>query len=115
VASGAYQVLVNPGQLTTVALPPANQSGIIDFNQVFLSLATDAPLNFVAPAVRLAIGKPGNFVVETVDPVPTGRQIIRGPLTENDEVASVFHQGPASGAPFGRAAPVAILIEYSSP
>lgn len=67
-ASGAYQVLVNPGQLATVALPPANR-----------------------------------------------RQIIRGPLTENDEVASVFHQGPASGAPFGRAAPVAILIEYSSP
>lgn len=97
-ASGAFQEVVAPYERVMVALPPCQSTGVVAFNRVFLSLASD----FDGAHVRLAIGKPGQFHVEDNLPVPAGRSVVRE-LKPGDEVASVIHEGGE---------PVAVLVEY---
>ena len=97
-ASGAYQEVVRPYGRAMVALPPCLSTGIVEFNRVFLSLASD----FEGARVRLAIGKPGAFRVEDGLVVPAGRSVVRE-LVPGDEVASVIHE---------QGEPVAVLVEY---
>jgi hypothetical protein len=81
-----------------VALPPPARTGAIDYDRIFLSLASD----FGGANVRLAIGRPPNFrFVQNVN-VPAGRKVVQE-LQAGDEVASIIHN---SGEP------VAVLIEY---
>lgn len=95
--AGAFNVAVPPATKVMVALPPPARTGAIDYDRIFLSLASD----FGGANVRLAIGQPGSFRVETVN-VPAGRQVVRE-LRATDQVASIIHN---SGEP------VAVLIEY---
>ena len=81
-----------------VALPPCQSTGTVEFNRIFVSLASD----FDGAQVRLAIGKPGQWNVEDNLPVPAGRSVVRE-LKPGDEVASVVHEGGE---------PVAVLVEY---
>ena len=97
-ASGAFQEVVPPLQRVMVALPPCHNTGIVEFERVFLSLASD----FEGARVRLEIGKPGQFVVEDNLAVPAGRKVVRE-LKPGDEVASVIHEGGEPGA---------VLVEY---
>ncbi len=97
-ASGAFQEVVRPYERVMVALPPCMSTGAVEFNRIFVSLASD----FDGAHVRLAIGKPGQFNVEDNLPVPAGRSVVRE-LKPGDEVASVIHQGGE---------PVAVLVEY---
>jgi len=98
VASGAFQEVVGPYERAMVALPPCQSTGVVEFNRIFVSLASD----FDGAHVRLAIGKPGQFTVEDNLPVPAGRSVVRE-LKPGDEVASVIHEGGE---------PVAVLVEY---
>jgi hypothetical protein len=95
--AGAFNVAVPPATKVMVALPPPARTGAIDYDRIFLSLASD----FGGANVRLAIGRPGAFRVETVN-VPAGRTVVRE-LVATDQVASIIHN---SGEP------VAVLIEY---
>src|SRR5690242_5933664 len=97
-AAGAFQEVVKPLERVMIALPPCKETGIVKYNRVFLSLASD----FEGARVRLAIGKPGQFEVEDNLFVPAGRTVGRE-LRPGDEVASVIHEGGE---------PVAVLIEY---
>ena len=97
-ASGAFQEVVAPFERVIVALPPCQSTGTVEFNRIFLSLASD----FDGAHVRLAIGKPGQFHVEDNLAVPAGRSVVRE-LKPGDEVASVIHEGGE---------PVAVLVEY---
>lgn len=97
-ASGAFQEVVRPYERVMVALPPCMSTGAVEFNRIFLSLASD----FDGAHVRLAIGKPGQFNVEDNLFVPAGRSVVRE-LKPGDEVASVIHEGGE---------PVAVLVEY---
>ena len=97
-ASGAFQEVVAPFERVIVALPPCQSAGTVEFNRIFLSLASD----FDGAHVRLAIGKPGQFHVEDNLAVPAGRSVVRE-LKPGDEVASVIHEGGE---------PVAVLVEY---
>ena len=97
-ASGAFQEVVGPFERVSVALPPCQSTGTVEFNRIFLSLASD----FDGAHVRLAIGKPGQFHVEDNLAVPAGRSVVRE-LKPGDEVASVIHEGGE---------PVAVLVEY---
>jgi hypothetical protein len=81
-----------------VALPPCQSTGTVEFNRIFLSLASD----FDGARVRLAVGKPGHFQVEDNLAVPAGRSVVRE-LKPGDEVASIIHEGGE---------PVAVLVEY---
>lgn len=97
-ASGAFQEVVAAFERVIVALPPCQSTGTVEFNRIFLSLASD----FEGAHVRLAIGKPGQFHVEDNLAVPAGRSVVRE-LKPGDEVASVIHEGGE---------PVAVLVEY---
>ena len=100
--AGAYVEQVLPFRTTTIALPPPNQLGVVDYGRVFVSLATD----FGPASVRLAIGRPGNFSVEDNLQVPTGRDVVRE-LNPNlaGQVVSVVHRaGP----------PVSVLVEFQT-
>lgn len=97
-AAGAFQEVVAPLERVMVGLPPCKKTGAVQFDRVFLSLASD----FEGAQVRLAIGKPGAFNVEDNLAVPPGRSVVRE-LKPGDEVASIIHQ---------RGQPVAVLIEY---
>lgn len=97
-ASGAFQEVVRPYERVMVALPPCQSTGAVEFNRIFVSLASD----FDGARVRLAIGKPGQWNVEDNLPVPAGRSVVRE-LQPGDEVASVIHEGGE---------PVAVLVEY---
>jgi len=97
-ASGAFQEVVGPYERVMVALPPCQSTGVVEFNRIFVSLASD----FDGAHVRLAIGKPGQWNVEDNLSVPAGRSVVRE-LKPGDEVASVIHEGGE---------PVAVLVEY---
>jgi hypothetical protein len=96
--SGSFQADVVPGSTTIVALPPCQNTGIVQFGRVFLSLATD----FEDGIVRLAIGQPGQWRIEDPLDVPIGRKVVRE-LVPGDEVASVIQRGGG---------PISLLIEY---
>jgi hypothetical protein len=98
VAAGAFQEVLAPFERVMVAIPPPKSTGIVKYDRIFLSLASD----FEGARVRLAIGKPGAFSVEDNLAVPAGRSVVRE-LKAGNEVASIIHE---SGQP------VAILIEY---
>jgi len=98
VAAGAFQEVVRPFERVMVALPPPTSTGIVKYDRIFVSLASD----FEGAHVRLAIGKPGQFQVEDNLAVPAGRSVVRE-LKAGDEVASVVHEGGE---------PVAVLVEY---
>jgi hypothetical protein len=97
-AAGAFNVKVEPYARAMVGLPPCKSTGIVKYDRVFLSLASD----FEGAHVRLAIGKPGTFRVEDNLVVPAGRSVVRE-LQPGDEVASVVHE---------QGEPVTVLIEY---
>jgi hypothetical protein len=97
-AAGAFQEVVGPSERVMVALPPCKSTGVVKFDRIFVSLASD----FEGARVRLAIGKPGAFAVEDNLAVPPGRKVVRE-LKPGDEVASVIHQ---------QGQPVAVLVEY---
>ena len=99
--AGAYIQHVEPFRTTMIALPPPNQAGVVDYGRVFVSLATD----FGPAAVRLAIGRPGNFSVEELQ-VPTGRDVVRevNPNLAAQVVSVVHRSGP----------PVSVLVEFQT-
>lgn len=99
-AAGAFQEVVAPRQRVMVALPPCKSTGVVKYDRIFLSLASD----FEGAHVRLAIGKPGAFNIEEDLAVPAGRSVVRE-LKPGDEVASIIHD---------RGQPVAVLIEYQA-
>jgi hypothetical protein len=99
--AGAYVEKVEPFSTTTIALPPPNRAGIVDYGRVFVSLATD----FGPATVRLANGRPGNFTVEELQ-VTTGRDVVREVNPNHAaQVVSVIHRaGP----------PVSALVEFET-
>jgi hypothetical protein len=76
-----------------VALPPCKSTGVVKYDRIFLSLASD----FEGAHVRLAIGKPGAFNVEDDLAVPAGRSVVRE-LKPGDEVASIIHERGQTGS-----------------
>ena len=97
-AAGAYSVEVPSCGRVVVGLPPAKKSGMVQYDRIFLSLASD----FEGAKVRLAIGKPGAWRIENDLAVPAGRKVLRE-LVAGDEVASIVHNGGQ---------PVSVLVEY---
>ena len=96
--SGAFAVEVLPNTTAMVGLPPPNGTGVVQFGQVFLSLASD----FDGATVRLAIGNPNSWRIFDDLNVPAGRQDVYE-LENTDQVASIINNGPQ---------PVSVLIEY---
>lgn len=96
--SGAYSVDITPGSTTIIPLPPPQNSGVVKFNNVFVSVATD----FEQGLIRLAIGKPNNWKVEDNLVVPIGRAVVRQ-CHAGDEIVSVIQKGGG---------PMSVLVEY---
>ena len=96
--AGAFTVEVPANTTGMVGLPPPNGGGVVQFGQVFLSLASD----FEGATVRLAIGNPNSWRIFDNLVVPAGRKDVYE-LENTDEVASIINNGPQ---------PVSVLIEF---
>jgi hypothetical protein len=73
VAAGAFQEVVRPYKRAMVALPPCKSTGIVKYDRIFVSLASD----FEGAHVRLAIGKPGQWdTIQDNLAVPAGRSFV---------------------------------------
>jgi len=110
--AGSYVELCQPRTLTTIAVPPPNQQGIVKYGRVFFSLALDTGLSAAPGAsvhVRYEFGAAGDMEVHEAD-LSTGRSNIHeiDPNKGGRQLITVEHHEP-TGAP-----PVCVLVEFET-
>ncbi len=108
--AGSYVELCQPRTLTTIAVPPPNQQGIVEYGRVFFSLATDtwggAPVH-----VRYEFGAAGDMEVHDVL-LSTGRSNVHeiDPNKGDLQLITVQHLGPAPP----NVPTVSVLVEFET-
>jgi hypothetical protein len=110
--SGAYAVDLHPEQSQfgvqvrrTVPLPPPGNSGVVDFDNVFLSLSANPPLQV---QVRIFASGGGQVFLSNV-PVQRSRTGIGRVIQVGDEAALLVFTPPAANQT------VFAFVEYSTP